>query len=172
MRASRPPISCRRGFLGYRLYFSKAPAQKGFSLVEVMLALGVMSFAMTGLIGLLSVGLGLSRNFMNITSETQVVQTVSNELQLMDYSAVVGGSATYTGTFPRFYDEGGVFIKTSAGNTPANAFFKVNLQQQSYSLSGSAVDEDIAKTVIFEVVNLHGNLEKKTYSALAVNNGL
>ncbi len=170
MRAHLPPYCMPPRLSGSRIRVPATSARRGFSLVEVIVALGVMSFAASGLIGLLSVGVGLSRNFMNITAESQVVQAVSNELQLMDYSAVVGGSATFTGTFPRFYDEGGAFIQ-SGGNTPANAFFKVNLQQQACKLPGATVADGTAKTVIFELVHLRNNGEIKTYCTLAVNNG-
>lgn len=63
----------------------KSPVQlgeKAFSLVEVVMALGVISFALVGMLGLLSVGFTAAKKSTNATNlaaiSSQVVSTIRN----------------------------------------------------------------------------------------------
>ncbi len=51
----------------------------GFSLVEVTMALGIVSFAVIGIMGLLPTGLSSLRSAMNQTVEAQIVRSVGSQ---------------------------------------------------------------------------------------------
>ena len=77
----------------------------GFSLVEVTLAMGLVSFSLVGLMGLLPVGLSNFREAMELQTQARIAQQIAAEFQLMPFSQVTAGS--YQGDFPRHYDEEG-----------------------------------------------------------------
>ncbi len=57
-----------------------------FTLVESVVAIGIVSFAMLSILGLIPVGLGTFRQAMSLTVETTIVQAVSGELMRADYT--------------------------------------------------------------------------------------
>ena len=67
-------------------HFRKAMNCWGFTLVESVMAIGIVSFAMLSILGLIPVGLGTFRNAMNLTVETTIVQAVSGDLLRTDYT--------------------------------------------------------------------------------------
>jgi uncharacterized protein (TIGR02598 family) len=77
----------------------------GFSLVEVTLALGLVSFSMVGLVGMLPVGLSNARAAMEVQTQARITQRIAAELQLTPFLTISDGS--YQSNFPRFYNEEG-----------------------------------------------------------------
>jgi type II secretory pathway pseudopilin PulG len=73
-RISRPPFSSPLG---------KTTA---FSLIEVVLALGVVAFAFVALLGMLPVGLNAFNNSIDSTMETQMAQSVMSQLRQAKFS--------------------------------------------------------------------------------------
>jgi uncharacterized protein (TIGR02598 family) len=71
------------------------PRRSGFSLVEVVMALGIMSFALMGIVGLLPAGLSQFREAIDITVQSQIAQELVSELQRTDYTAIQSGSYFY-----------------------------------------------------------------------------
>lgn len=63
-----------------------AAAAAAFSLVEVVLSLGICSFALIALVGMIPVGLSTFREAIDTTAQSQIVQQVSSEILLTDYS--------------------------------------------------------------------------------------
>lgn len=57
--------------------FQITPPRSAFSLVEVMLALGIISFAFVALLGLIPLGLDMFRNAVDATVEAQILQRVT-----------------------------------------------------------------------------------------------
>ena len=53
----------------------------GFSLVEVVIAIGTLSFAMVPLVGMLPIGLNTFRDSINRSVSTQIAQRIMNEAQ-------------------------------------------------------------------------------------------
>lgn len=86
---------------------------QAFSLVEVVLALGIISFAMTTLMALLPVGLTTLRDSIETTVRADVIRQVAGELQQTPFSQISGSTNCY------FSDEG---VPTNAGSS----FFMVN----------------------------------------------
>jgi len=73
---------------------------KGFSLVEVVLALGVMSFGLVSIVGLLPAGLKTMHESVCTTVEAQIAQQLINDAQLTGSAAAINDST-------RFYDWSG-----------------------------------------------------------------
>jgi len=63
-----------------------AKTSGGFSLVEVVLALGVMSFALTAIVGLLPLGLSHFRKAVDLTVQAQITQELTSMIQRTPYS--------------------------------------------------------------------------------------
>lgn len=67
--------------------YSNRNSQKAFSLVEVVLALGIISFACITLLGLLSMGLVTVSHAVGNTVEAQIIQSVINSSEVQTYSS-------------------------------------------------------------------------------------
>lgn len=80
----------------------------GFTLVEVTLALGLVSFSLVGLMGMLPVGLSNFREAMEIQTQTRIAQQIAAELQLTPFQTLSDG--TFQTGFPRFYNDEGAAV--------------------------------------------------------------
>lgn len=65
----------------------------GFSLVEVVAALGIVSFGLVSMMGLLVAGISTFHDAINATTETQIAQQLANKLALADYSTIITNQA-------------------------------------------------------------------------------
>ena len=89
----------KRGSFSF-LKKTRLPAQaSGFSLIEVVLAVGVAAFALVTIMGLLPAGLSTFKNSMNTAVGSQIAQRVFNDLQVADF--------TYIQNTNRYFDEQG-----------------------------------------------------------------
>lgn len=101
--------------------FSKftAPRRGGFSLVEVVLAIGVMAFAFVGIFALLPAGMTNFRQAMDLSVGAQIAQRVIGDAQQTDFNVLIDEknlptTANYTFRAPkvgapvlRYFDEQG-----------------------------------------------------------------
>lgn len=80
---------------------SRLPLLKleGFSLIEVVLAVGVAAFALVTIMGLLPVGLSTFRSSMNTAVGSQIAQRVFGDLQVADFNGLTSTN--------RYFDEQG-----------------------------------------------------------------
>ena len=83
---------------------------EAFTLIEVTLAIGVVSFAILTMLGLNSVGLKTLRSARDSALEAQVVQAVGSEARLSDFSHL----STLAGT--RYYDQEGRQVDTGSSS--------------------------------------------------------
>jgi uncharacterized protein (TIGR02598 family) len=91
---------------------------KGFSLVEISLALGIIAFAFIALLGLLPVGLQTFRSAIDTGNETRIVQSFFTMLMATDYEKIRG--LDYNTSKEIFYfDEEGMPTDTSVSAIPA-----------------------------------------------------
>lgn len=70
-------------------HFHALPArarQAAFTLIEITLALGVVTVAMVGMVGMLPVGMQVFRKAMDLTLETQMVQHVVGEANQLAFT--------------------------------------------------------------------------------------
>jgi len=101
----------------------------GFTLVEVVLALGIVSFALVSLLGLLAMGTTGLNHSIDMSVETQIIQSIDAEVVNLDYSKL----GSYGSTYPRFYDaDGGILSEgQSTYAVPGNVHYAVNLSGSS-----------------------------------------
>ena len=71
-----------------RLHTFFVRSRRGFSLVEVVLAMGITSFALMGMLALLPIGLSTSHQAAEATTDAQIVQYVRNQLELTSFSSL------------------------------------------------------------------------------------
>lgn len=81
---------------------------RGFTLIEVTLALGVISFAFIGLLGLLPAGMQSFRSTMDISVRSQIVQRISSDAMQTDFDTLVGTPST-----TRYFDDQGTEVNSS-----------------------------------------------------------
>jgi len=62
------------------------PCQRAFSLVEVVLALGIVSFAFIGIIGMLPVGMNTFRQATDATVQAQITQQIITQVRETNYA--------------------------------------------------------------------------------------
>lgn len=84
---------------------SKQRRRSGFSLVEVLVAVGIAATSMTLLLGLLPAGLSTFREAMNTTVTSQIGQRLLYEAAQTDYNVLT--TAPLTKPWRYFDDEGG-----------------------------------------------------------------
>jgi len=96
--------------------------QGAFSLVEICMAIGIVAFAFTTIVGMLPVGLTIFRKANDISVSSQIVQRVINEAQQTGFDILIedDSGATISGTTGlkaiRYFDErGGEVIPVTSG---------------------------------------------------------
>jgi len=66
--------------------------KRAFSLVEVLIALGVIGFALTALIGLMPVGLSIFRESMTATVQADVLRQLASQFQETPFAALTNST--------------------------------------------------------------------------------
>jgi len=77
---------------------------RGFTLIEVVLALGVVAFAFVALMGLMPVGLEMFRNSIDTSVRAQIVEHVTTDAMETDFDALISSSNAVTTIY--FDDQG------------------------------------------------------------------
>jgi uncharacterized protein (TIGR02598 family) len=148
----------------------KITATAAFSLVEVVLALGVVSFAILSLVGLIAAGvIGLNQS-MNASTVTMVSQSISSEVAMASYSNVTNSTSIFWQSFSpaRYYDMQGVQTNASS------ATYVVTLATVNSQVPGvQAQTGDVGQQLRAQIVNLHlgGASATNNLCIWAVNNG-
>ncbi|HSI86530.1 MAG: Verru_Chthon cassette protein B [Candidatus Methylacidiphilales bacterium] len=122
-----------------RVSGKKLTAAGGFSLIEVVLALGVMSMSLMGMLGLTLVGLTSMREAMDQTVLTQIVQRVSSEVQLTPFDKLDTSILART-----FYFNAEAIEQTAADDTTR---FVVTLSRQAPSFPQSGTAQDFQRSL-------------------------
>ena len=81
----------------------------GFSLIETVIALGIMGLAVTALLGLLPHGMEMSKKAANAGAQSRIVDTVRSELAHHTFSDLKKVSAD----LPFYFDDEGMRITPS-----------------------------------------------------------
>lgn len=130
-----------------KLYSRQAYHERGFSLVEVTLAIGIVAFAFVALFALIPVGLNTFRLAMDTSVGAQIAQRIISDAQQSDFDALVpdpsGGGGTLNletgGADGQFYvlpirsfDEQGTEV------TPAESAKTIYMARIRGSLPGKA----------------------------------
>lgn len=105
----------------------------GFTLVEVVIALGIVAFGIISVFGLLPAGLGIFRDSIETTVSSQILQQVITEVQETEFDQLIkdkaenpiSAGATGAKAF-RYFDDQGKEL-----TAPASAVYQVNTRIQS-----------------------------------------
>jgi uncharacterized protein (TIGR02598 family) len=140
---------------------------RAFSLVEVVMALGIVSTVMVGLLGLVAVAFGQLRQSMERTTQTQIVQSLAAEIKMLDYSALTNTNSLFRSQFPRKYDVEGQAISTGVSNTP---LYEVVLDSGPSKVPGASSNQS-AQQVVIKIAKSNQTNTSMCYSVWAVDNG-
>ncbi len=108
---------------------NSSASARAFSLVEVCLAIGVLSFSLLTVIGLLPVGLTTMRRAMDAATERNIVRQLGAEASGMPYSRL---RSDYAATQVRYFDDQGLALSNSA-----NAYYRASVSFGQTEFPGS-----------------------------------
>jgi len=111
-------------------------SMRGFSLIEVVLSLGIVSFAFVGLFGLLPVGLNAFTNSVDSTVESQIAENVLTNVKQAKFSNLLTLADQNAGSNPAlppvqgyyFDDQGKAVAANPTSTTPANYVYSAGVQ--------------------------------------------
>jgi len=126
---------------GRAFRFRTRRVNRAFSLVEAVISIGIVSFAMLGIFGMIPVGLNNFQSALQLTVESSIVQGVTGELQRTDFSTLSAMPATN-----RYYDEQGKPV-----TDPAAAVYTVNISSPTALDADNLISKDAAKSVVITV---------------------
>jgi uncharacterized protein (TIGR02598 family) len=152
----------------------KSLSGRAFTLVEVVLALGVVSFGLISMLGLLTVGLKTFHDAMSQTTETEIAQQISNQLQLANFSSISGikNSSNYY-----FTQEGLQLTNGSSTSTaPASTVYTASVAAPSVlAVPGvTSSTSSLATNTMTFVISIWSVNSPQTTNAFAIqiaNNG-
>ncbi len=102
---------------------SRKLSEKGFSLVEVVLAIGVVAFAFVAIFSLLPVGMGVFREAMETSVGAQIAQRIVTDVKESDFDSLVKNPSGDFYVLPmRHFDDQGneVIFPNPDAVTPAD----------------------------------------------------
>lgn len=94
----------------------------GYSLVEVMVAVGIVSFGIIAMVSMMPSGLSTFRNSMDRSISSQIAQRIVNEARQTDFTTLIGYSGNASFEYRYFTDEGDE-VKSGDGKTRVYAAF-------------------------------------------------
>lgn len=106
--------------------FSKASSlrQRAFTLIEVVLSIGIVSFVMVGMMGMLPVGLATQRQATSNMVESQIVQALTNEILLTDFDSLQNNQKLS-------YDREGKLLSDNGFSTDGSSLYDVTVTLQT-----------------------------------------
>jgi uncharacterized protein (TIGR02598 family) len=144
----------RRRFLG-------SPA---FSLVEVTLALGLVTFSVITLMGMIPMGLTTFHKAAATSVSSQIVQQVVTDVQQSDFSQLVTANSPLTRLSLRYFDDQGNELGLVGGVPPASpppgTVYNVNVVVKTPVVltGGSPTDPSNLACLAIEIVSNPGNI--------------
>ena len=140
----------------------KIQPRSGFSLVEVIVALGIVAFAFVGLLGIIPSGLNTFRQSVDQARALTALNMVASAVRNSKFDFIASGDANYS--FPLFFSD-----STTAATNPTKFFVRQPdysllfyiLEDGTISKTGSAS----AKAVLYMLIDPPG-----TVGATSVNN--
>lgn len=133
--------------------------RRAFSLVEVVIALGIVSFAMMGIVGLIVVGMNTFRASIDTSVQSRIAQKAIGDAVLTDFSKLQA--------YESYFDESGRPV--SAGDGQRVYTVGVTLANLTNSITQS-LSPDVAKNVVVTIRNRARPDEVKTIATVVVKN--
>lgn len=133
--------------------------EHAFSLVEVVLALGIVSFVIVGIMGLLLLGMSTFRRSIDTTVQAQIAQRIISDAQLTDFKKLASFSA--------YFDESGTEVQPSDSRWIYSA--QVTWTHLPQSLTGD-FSPQVAGDFVVLIQNKMSPKETQTYWSVLVKN--
>jgi uncharacterized protein (TIGR02598 family) len=111
----------------------------GFSLIETVLALGIMGLAITALLGLLPHGIEMSRKAANVSAMSRILDSVQSRLAMNSFAALKNLGATTL-----HYDDQGAVLEDGGDLTMTSYVVRVRPARSAPQaiLPGSGAQEE------------------------------
>lgn len=122
-----------------------ASCRRAFSLIEVVLAMGVVSFAILPLVAVLPIGLATVRDSMDETVTANIAQQVRGELQQLSFGSNSTDPVTISNLSSQTYYYTADGIKTQSSDP--EAYYKASFEVGSAVAAGTTYGADNAKAV-------------------------
>jgi uncharacterized protein (TIGR02598 family) len=110
--------------------------RKAFSLVEVAMAMGMITFCLVAVLGLLPVGLSTFRAATETTIESQIVNQIASDATLMPFSKL----SDYAGASPYYFNEEGSPVQAER---EASYWANLSLQTPNYPDKPANIGDDL-----------------------------
>jgi uncharacterized protein (TIGR02598 family) len=114
--------------------------RRGFSLVEVTMALGLIAVGLLTMMGLVPIGLNSMHDSQQSMVRAQIFQSVSSEAMLTSYTDL----GNFISQGPYYYDGQG---QKQAAKDERTTRFVVELSQKSTQYPGSSNVQDIKRSI-------------------------
>jgi len=123
------------------MFFSKIKSmnRRAFSLVEVVIALGVTSFAVLALIGTLPTGIKSVQDSSSESAKANITQEIRAELQELNFGSS-SGNISGLSTKVNYYDNNGDILPNSTG-----AYYMA-----SFALTNAYIPDTSSSTLQFQ----------------------
>ncbi|MCE0497448.1 MAG: hypothetical protein LV481_05815 [Methylacidiphilales bacterium] len=157
-----------RGNQKYPLARTSLPA---FTLVEVAIALGVFSFAIIGILGMMMTGLATAHKSMDFNTETAISQQLSGEAEVLNYSMITNTGSSYRENFElgRYFDVFGQELTNIP--TPTSYVYEATLTVTNAYVPGTSTSSSVAQELIFQITSPHLTGSTNSYYLWEVDNG-
>ena len=123
----------------------------GFTLIETALALGIVAFALVPIVGLLPIGLSLSRSASDLTISAQIAQRLKGMIAQSNFSDISAPGSTLTANYFYFDGEGQPITTVVAGGAPANSVYTAGI----FPVAGGNAQASLAtndSNLIFDIM--------------------
>ena len=137
--------------------------RSAFTLIEVLLALGIVSFAFIALFGVLPVGLQTYRKAMDATTRANIVSVISSELAQAPYATIDVRDGT-----DRFFSDQGQEVSSSSRDVR----FRVTYENIDDSTSLFGVDNTSLKPVTIDISTVDGDTSLSRVTIFVADNGI
>lgn len=134
--------------------------RNAFTLIEVTMAIGIASFAVLSMLGVMAVGMKTLRGAIDTTVQAQITQGLVASLKQADFSTLTNASS-----WNRVYDDRGVVATTEAAK-----MYSASVQVSNVTLAGGSVNPNLVKVIVgITSVSEPGN--PYIFSTFVANNG-
>lgn len=130
--------------------------KKGFTLVEVTLAVGITGLGLIALLGLMPQGLNMARESGNIMVELRIVQQLAGELRGTDWKQLVQYGTLDNTSGNRCYDDQAIEVKSEdpTNGTRISYVARVDFSSFAPRVPGATDDETSLRRVKIHVANV------------------